>query len=118
MTPIKFEVDDSPFDAPEPVEPKGGWKKACVVADHKWALEVEEGRVQLVCQDPHPPEFAQQVDPARGAPCCLEPYWESDDVGTGSDPIPVKFEHVDDSTPSTPAGPAEYGFYMVVSPPS
>jgi hypothetical protein len=97
----------------EPVMPEGGWKKACTVADHKWALEIEEGRVQLVCLDPHPVEFAAEVEPSRGSPVCLDPYWEPEDVGTTT-PIPVKFEHVDDNTPSTPAGPAEYSFYMTI----
>jgi hypothetical protein len=113
VTKLKFDIDDSLFDVPEPVEPEGGWKKACTVADHKWALEIEEGRAQMVCLDPHPESFAAEVDPVRGSPVCLMPYWESDDIGTVN-PIPVKFEHVDDSTPSTPNGPAEYGFYMTI----
>lgn len=110
---LEFEVVEAVFDRPEPVEPEGGWKKACQVEDHRWTLSVEEGRAELVCLDPHPQQFAEEVDPQRGMPVCLDPYWEPEDLFAE---VAVQVRHVDDSSPSTPAGPAEYGFYLEIKP--
>lgn len=93
-------------------EPKGGWKEICIIADHKWSLEVEGGSASLRCLDPHPEEFSNQVNPVYGPPVCLSQYWESDDLHCEG--IPVQVRHVDDSTPSTPMGPAEYGFWIEI----
>ena len=100
-------------DDPEPrEEPESGWKKSCTIADHRWGLDIEEGKVILKCLDPHPEEFVNEIDPYHGLPVCLDPYWVSEDLGGEIKEVHV--EHVDDSTPSTPEGPAEYGYYIVI----
>lgn len=108
-----IEIVDWDEPLPERKEPEGGWKKACTVVDHKWALEVEGGKVSLVCLDPHPETFMDEVDPEYGAPVCLDQYWERDDLNTPR-AIPVKVKHIQDNTPSTPNGPAEYGFWIEI----
>jgi hypothetical protein len=95
---------------PTPIPPPGGWRKpTCTFASHSWELEVEGGRANLTCKDPCDPAL---FDPARLEPLCLFP-WEPEDLVMD---IPVTVTHVDDSTPSTPAGPAEYGFYLEIRP--
>lgn len=109
----KIEVNWLDEEIPERKEPEGGWKTPCIIADHKWALEIEEGKVELVCLDPHPESFAEECNDGGGLPVCLFPYWEREDLITVN-AIPAKVTHVDDSTPSTPNGPAEYGFYIEI----
>lgn len=112
---IKFIRDDL-YDLPERPEPEGGWKKPCTIADHKWAIGIEEGRVDLVCLDPHPEEFVNETDPQRGLPVCIDPYWVSEDLGSPA-LIPVSVEHIDDSTSAGPWGEAEYGYYIEIKAP-
>lgn len=109
-----FERMDEDFP-PERKEPADGWKQPCRLADHKWALEVEEGRASLVCLDPHPESFMEECDPQRGAPVCIDHYWERDDL-TLDGQIPVAVEHIDDNMPSGPWGPAEYAFWIELKP--
>jgi hypothetical protein len=109
-----FELDDV-YDMPERRKPDGGWKKPCNVADHKWGLFIEEGQAILECLDPHPESFAAECDPQCGIPVCADQYWLREDVHMNRH-IPVAVEHIDDSTPSTPNGPAEYSFYIQISP--
>jgi hypothetical protein len=96
-------------------EPEGGWTKPCVIADHEWELDIEEGMASLVPTNPHTEEEVARMDPSLGSGICAYPYWEREDLFVEGR-IPVKVEHVDDSSPSTPAGPAEYGFYVKVTP--
>jgi hypothetical protein len=105
--------------APEAVPPPGGWRKpTCTFESHRWELEVEGGRADLTCTDPcdsRPDEHVRSAplfDPAEPPPVCLFP-WEPEDIVMD---IPVTVTYVDDSTPSTPAGPAEYGYYLEVRP--
>lgn len=109
-----FSID--PFQDPPlaPVEPADGWKEPCQLADHKWTLVIEDGQVRLECVDPHPESFINEIRPDRRYPACLDHYWQAEDLYC--DGIPVKVTHIDDSTPSTPNGPAEYGFYITVEP--
>lgn len=104
----RIEVDP----LPEPRVPEGGWRHVtCTWESHKWHLWLEDGKFSIQCADPCD---LNQIDPAsgKGLPVC---HWEfyPEDCGT-PEPIPVKLTYVDDSTPSTPAGPAEYGFYIEV----
>lgn len=110
MPEIRWEIDNEP--PPFPKKPEGGWNKACGLDDHKWDLVVEDGKASLNCRDPHSEEFCGLVDPNGPPPVCGYPYWVQEDIYIES--IPVKVKHVDDSTPSTPAGPAEYGFYLEI----
>jgi hypothetical protein len=95
----------------------------CTVEDHTWVLEFDAGSYHVSCKNPHTPieieamyRYSQQ-DASMGNwryPVC------GDDVGdyvhTGiAGEIEVKLNHVDDSTPSTPAGPAEYGYYLEIT---
>lgn len=97
----------------DPVLPQGGWlEPTCTFEFHQWILEIEDGRVCILCVDPCDPEL---FNPNSRIPTCLAP-WESEDYST-PEPIPVKLTYVNDSTPSTPAGPAEYGFYIEVRKP-
>lgn len=98
------------FDEP-PKPPREGWKPACRVSDHEWELSIEEGEVTLHCKNPHTDEEAEQMDPDQGIPVCKESYWDRMDIFMPKR-VPVKVRHVDDSTPDTPNGPAEYGFYL------
>lgn len=94
---------------PEPVPPPGGWRPiTCTWESHHWTLEVEDGRASIMCADPCEPLH----DPAGPIPVCLCD-WQPEDYHT-PEPIPVALTFVDDSTPSTPAGPAEFGFYIEV----
>lgn len=109
------------FEEPEPLEPpEGGWlKPTCSWESHKWHMEIEDGKVSVHCTDPCGP--AEHFDPSLPVPVCVamqEGYFEPEDFGTDAwnQPWPVKLTYVDDSTPSTPAGPAEYGFYFTLAP--
>lgn len=101
------------LDIPDLVEPPEGWHEiTCSFDSHKWGVELEEGNYRVVCLDPCDME---KFNPAgSGIPAC---HWEiyPEDFHTPA-PIPVKLNYVDDSTPSTPMGPAEYGFYVEVYP--
>jgi hypothetical protein len=95
---------------PESVPPPEGWHPiTCDFTTHKWTLEVEDGKAHIACADPCDPAW---FEPGGRTPCCLCD-WQPDDFHTPH-PIPVTLTYVDDSTPSTPAGPAEYGFYIEV----
>lgn len=114
--PLKLfdEYTGGQFDAPiEP--PVEGWHEPCTVQSHKWAIELDEGIARLVCADrcPDPNVY----DPAGITPACLmSDYWVREDLQTEGS-IPVEITLVDDSTPSTPDGPAEYGFWIDVKRP-
>lgn len=95
---------------PEVPEPEGGWQKSCVIADHEWELEIEEGAVILHAINPCSAEQIEAMGP-DGWPVCRDRYWEREDIVMYKR-VPVKVRHVDDSIPSTPNGPAEYGFYL------
>lgn len=113
MTPrIKFDIDLSE-PAPDPTPPPGGWAKPCGFEDHAWVLEVDEGRATIHAADPCD---LSRFDPSGPTPTC-EILWEPEDLGTVA-PIPVNVTLVNDSTPSTPAGPAEYSFYIELRPPA
>lgn len=104
---FKLDLSEPPPDR-EP--PAGGWvTPTCTFESHKWTLEIEEGRASIHCCDPCDPST---FHPAAGDATCEYP-WEPEDLTT-PDPIPVLPTYVDDSTPCTPAGPAEYGFYIEV----
>ena len=106
---IRFEIDENWVEPPEPTPPPGGWRPiTCTFASHNWTLEVEDGRASIMCADPCDVNL---FDPSsRSTPVCLCD-WQPEDFST-PDGIPVALTYVDDSTPSTPAGPAEYGFYI------
>lgn len=91
----------------DPQPPLEGWHEPCDFEDHQWGLTVEEGRASLWCLDPCD---ADVYDPAGSQPACLQ-WWENDDLCT-PEPIPVRPVFVDDSTPSGPWGPAEYGYWI------
>lgn len=94
---------------PETVPPPGGWRQiTCSFESHRWVLHVEGGRASISCADSCDPTW---FDPAGRTPACLCDWQPEDFFG---EDIPVALEYVDDSTPSTPAGPAEYGYYIVV----
>ncbi len=108
---LMFSLDTSE-PPPEPMAPEGGWHKPdCTFESHSWVLEVEDGRFQVICADPCD---AALFDPSEPTPRCLHD-WEPEDFHT-PEPLPVQLVYVDDSTPSTPAGPAEYDFYIEVRP--
>lgn len=95
-----------------PVEPEGGWTPVtCSFESHKWAVEIDMGRATLICLDPCPSE-PYTFDPSGPTPTCLCP-WEGDDLST-PEPLPVRLRFVDDSTPDSWLGPAEYGFWIDV----
>jgi len=106
---MKFMID--PFaPQPDPEPPEGGWHvPTCTFESHHWTLEIEYGRVSISCADPCDESL---FNPARPGPMCLHD-WQPEDYST-PEPIPVKLTYVDDSTPSTPAGPAEYGYYIEI----
>jgi hypothetical protein len=98
---------------PELQPPEGGWREiTCTWESHTWHLWLEDGKFSIQCADPCD---LNQFDPAAGKmPLC---HWEFDPEDCGTpEPIPVRLTYVDDSTPSTPMGPAEYGFYIEVGP--
>lgn len=97
---------ETPPDREPPAE---GWHKPCDFADHRWVLDVEDGRACVRCADPCDPNV---YDLAGRTPTCLCD-WQPEDFHT-PEPLPVVLTYVDDSTPSTPAGPAEYGYYIEV----
>lgn len=106
----KFSIEECE-PPPEPVPPEGGWKRVlCTFASHSWSLEVENGRVGLNCTDPCD---GRLFNPLGLTPVCLYP-WEPEDLFAES--IPVTVTHINDSTPSTPSGPAEYSYYLEVRP--
>ena len=98
---------------PDPEPPPGGWNEPCKFEDHQWVIEIEEGRASVHVVDPCNPEM---FDPARGLPACSPDLWQAEDFFT-AEPIPVQVTFVNDSTPSTPAGPAEYSYYLDIRPP-
>lgn len=108
---MKLEWGRDPFRAtPELEPPEGGWRSVtCSFESHGWALEIDNGSATVQCVDPCDPDL---FDPAGKTPVCLC-GWEPEDFHT-PEPIPVKVTYVDDSTPPTPAGPAEYGYYLEV----
>lgn len=98
-------VETNPFDERKP--PEGGWHKpSCTFSGHHWALEIEQGQVSFHCLDPCDPDLYEWV------PSCHNEFYAEDCFTP--ERIPVALKWVDDSTPSTPAGPAEYGFYIEV----
>lgn len=104
-----FEVTEFPDDH-EP--PPGGWQDpTCTIESHKWVLEVEEGTAHIRCLDPCD---ASKFNPAGPLPHC-EVWWEAEDVHT-TKPIPIRVAIVDESTTAGPWGPAEYSYYLEVSP--
>lgn len=110
MSKIRWDVDPSP-PPPEPTPPPGGWMPiTCSFESHRWELDVEEGRASVRCADPCDPDL---FEPGGRTPACLCD-WLAEDFFT-PEPIPVHVKYVDDSSPSTPNGPAEWGYYLVVS---
>lgn len=94
----------------DPTPPQGGWREPdCSFEGHKWTLEIEQGHIYISCVDPCDPKL---FNPNGRTPICIVP-WESEDYIT-PEPIPVKLTYVDESTPSSPAGPVEYGFCIEV----
>jgi hypothetical protein len=93
----------------------------CKVEDHTWVIEFDAGSHSVSCKNPHTPierEAMDRYNLAQGKgfyfPVCGDDV--GDYVGTGvAGEIEVKLRHVDDSTPSTPAGPAEYGYYLEIT---
>lgn len=115
---IKLNLDGPfiplPDDYEEIVMPEGGWTPVtCSFESHKWQLEVEEGRARIICVDPCPSE-PYTFDPCGPTPTCLCD-WMPEDFST-PEALPVRLRFVDDSSPSTPMGPAEYGFWIDVLP--
>lgn len=103
--PVWRECEPTPEAVPSP----GGWRKPnCTFESHRWELEIDHGIARLACTDPCDPS---PFDPAE-PPVCLHP-WDAEDLAMD---IPVTVTYVDDSTPSTAAGPAEYGYYLEVRP--
>jgi hypothetical protein len=70
-------------------------------------LEIEDGNVHLACKDSCDPAL---FDPSAPTPVCLVGWLAEDLIAE----VPVTVTYVDDSTPSTPAGPAEFGFYLEI----
>lgn len=107
---MKFIIDDLFEPHPEPDPPEGGWHvPTCSFDTHCWTLEIEDGHVSISCVDPCDGDL---FNPSGSPPMCLHD-WQPEDYST-PEPIPVKLTFVNDSTPSTPAGPAEYGYYIEV----
>jgi hypothetical protein len=111
ILPLDWDLTDPP---PERQPPPGGWQPiTCTFESHTWHLDVESGHATITCADPCDPDV---LDLSSGnLPACLCD-WQPEDFGT-AEPIPVRLTYVDDSTPSTPMGPAEYGYYIEVRPP-
>lgn len=112
---MRLRLDSDPPTPADPQPPEGGWRiPDCTFASHHWMLTVEDGHASVACVDPcddayHPRLF----DPALPTPVCMH-EWDPSDFFT-PDGIPVALTYVDDSTPSTPAGPAEYSYYIEVT---
>lgn len=107
---IEFADDDIFAERPEP---EGGWLPVtCNFSSHRWGLEAEEGVARLRCLDKCD---LSRIDPSGPIPCCDDTYFLPEDVVTAA-PIPVRVVFVDDSTPSTPDGPAEYGYWLEIHP--
>lgn len=110
----KLILTDNIFEYAEPEMPEGGWTPVtCSFESHKWQMEIEEGRVRITCVDPCSSE-PYTYAPDGPIPTCLAP-WESDDFNT-PEALPVRLRFVDDSTPDSWLGPAEYGFWIDVLP--
>lgn len=107
----KLVFDPDPFEPrPEISPPEGGWQTPdCTFESHSWMLEIDNGRASIMCTDPCNPDL---FDPEGRTPTC-QCDWQPEDYST-PDPIPVTLTYVDDSTPSGPWGPSEYGYYIEV----
>lgn len=108
----KFMIDTGYSESlGERTPPEGGWHEpTCTFDSHNWTLEVEDGRVNIRCMDPCDPDLFSMVD---RIPTCLCD-WQQEDYVT-AEPIPIKLHYVDDSTPSTVDGPAEWGYWIEIS---
>lgn len=107
-------VDVSGWKEPEP--PEGGWKEVtCSYESHKWQIELDGGHFYVQCVDPCPDP--EHYDSSKGLPACIahQHYGESADFCT-PDPLPIRLKFIDESTPDSWMGPAEYGFYIEVYP--
>lgn len=102
----------SPFDEVKPLpEPEDGWKEVtCDWKSHRWAFHIEDGRIRIECLDPCD---LTQFNPSGPLPVCDTDYLVSEDFYSVN-PIEVKLRFVDDSTPDSWLGPAEYGYYIEV----
>jgi hypothetical protein len=80
----------------------------CSFESHRWVLDIEDGHASIDCLDPCEDVF----DPDGLIPVCLAGV-EPEEIFAQ---IPVTVTYVDDSTPSSIDGPAEYGFYLEVRP--
>lgn len=107
---VEWQVD-ADWEPPQP--PEGGWKEpkpGCSWETHRWALSIEDGRASIQCSDPCEGPF----DPEKPIPAC-SPHLDmpmAEDIYI--EDLPVRVHYVDDSTPSTPVGPAEYGYYFEI----
>lgn len=98
-------------DAIDPIKP-------CKIEDHNWEMSIEEGRVSIFCVDPHSNIERRAMNEwgnrLGGLGACEPMVFQSEDYYV--DGFPIDLEYVDDSTPSTPMSPAEYGYYILVHP--
>lgn len=87
---------------------------ACKVGDHRWKIEFDAGTINVYALDPCDRIKRESMIRNHGYPACSEKDgWVRDGL---SGEIEIKLTYVDDSTASTPAGPAEYGYYIEVEP--
>jgi hypothetical protein len=113
--------------AVDPIEPI----KPCKVEDHKWEMEIEEGRVHLICKDPHSDLEQEAMRHYRGkgerdflkyseynayAPWCAMNEWIENDYYMSPEPIPVKLHWYYSSGSSGPWGESEPEAWMEISP--
>jgi hypothetical protein len=107
-----IDLGPDPFAPVVPAEPpEGGWRRPCDFGDHRWSVQIEEGQATLICEDPCTPEG---FDPNGRTPTC-HCDWPSEDVSF-AERIPVTVRFINDSTPSTVDGPAEYGYWLEIEP--
>ncbi len=110
VLPLRFEVDHAPVP-PDREPPEGGWQPHCKVQDHLWKVEFDgPGGVSLVCVDPCSEEKLASYEPNGVIPGC--DLCDLEELGGETEPFKLRWH--DDSVPSTPAGPAEYGGWFEV----
>jgi hypothetical protein len=92
----------------------------CTLDDHTFVIELDGGSFSVRAKDPHSAvecEAMVRWAEANGRypmPMCdvHDDYIQNGLAGE----IEVKLTHIDDSTPSTPSSPAEYGYWIEFSP--
>lgn len=107
----QFYDDDGSVIVAQPIE----LMKPCRFEDHLWILEFEENRVSVRPKDRHSAierEAMRRASYTEGICSCYAEVTDNMLYGT----MTVKIQYHDDSSPSGPWGPAEYGYYLTIEP--